>query len=115
MVARLPALPFFGKIPICTCGQGMMNSWRMLPVGPFPVLRDNELLKVGDASLDNVAEGCHCACAVLYSRVSHREMVWVVPTLVASGILAAGVGSRGMTTRLDEDGDGEDDEDTNDG
>ena len=24
------------------------------------------------------------------------EMVWVVPTLVASGILAAGVGSRGM-------------------
>ena len=39
------------------------------------------------------------------------EMVWVVPTLVASGILAAGVGSGSTTTRVDEDGDGDDEAD----
>lgn len=42
------------------------------------------------------------------------EMVWVVPTLVGSGLLAAGVGSSGTTTRLDEDGDDGDDGDESD-
>ena len=38
------------------------------------------------------------------------EMVWVVPTLVGSGVIAASIGSvnRAETTRVDEDGDGED-------
>ncbi len=41
------------------------------------------------------------------------EMVWVVPTLVASGILAANLGSveRTATRRVDEDGQEEDGED----
>ena len=40
------------------------------------------------------------------------EMVWVVPTLVASGFLAASIGvSDRVITRVDEDGDGEDEED----
>ena len=42
------------------------------------------------------------------------EMVWVIPTLVASGVVAAGVGSRGKTTRVDEDGDHGDDGDDGD-
>ena len=42
------------------------------------------------------------------------EMVWVVPTLVGSGILAAGVGSGSTTTRVDEDADDGDDGDETD-
>lgn len=40
------------------------------------------------------------------------EMVWVVPTLVGSGIIAASIGSvnRAKTTQVDEDGNGEGDE-----
>ena len=33
------------------------------------------------------------------------EMVWVVPTLVGSGLVAAGIKSKTPTTRVDEDGD----------
>ena len=38
------------------------------------------------------------------------EMVWVVPTLVGSGVIAASIESvnRAETTWVDEDGDGED-------
>ena len=43
------------------------------------------------------------------------EMVWVVPTLVASGLVAAGVGSKGTVTRLDEDGDHGDGDDEDNG
>ncbi len=44
------------------------------------------------------------------------EMVWVVPTLVASGFLAASIGvSDRVITRVDEDGDGEDEEDDSGG
>ena len=41
------------------------------------------------------------------------EMVWVVPTLVGSGVIAASIGSvnRAETTRVDEDGDDEDGDD----
>ena len=42
------------------------------------------------------------------------EMVWVVPTLVASGLVAAGVDSKTPTTRVDEDGDHGDDGDNRD-
>ena len=42
------------------------------------------------------------------------EMVWVVPTLVASGLVAAGVDSKTPTTRVDEDGDHGDDGDDGD-
>ncbi len=42
------------------------------------------------------------------------EMVWVVPTLVASGILAANLGSveRTATRQVDEEGQEEDGEET---
>ena len=43
------------------------------------------------------------------------EMVWVVPTLVASGLVAAGVNSKTPTTRVDEDGDGDDGDDGDNG
>ena len=45
------------------------------------------------------------------------EMVWVVPTLVASGFFAASIGAsdRDITTRVDEDGDGGEEEDEQDG
>ena len=42
------------------------------------------------------------------------EMVWVVPTLAASGLVAAGVNSKTPTTRVDEDGDNGDDGDDGD-
>ena len=42
------------------------------------------------------------------------EMVWVVPTLVASGLVAAGVNSKTPTTHVDEDGDHGDDGDDGD-
>ena len=42
------------------------------------------------------------------------EMVWVVPTLVASGLVAAGVNPKTPTTRVDEDGDPGDDGDDGD-
>ena len=42
------------------------------------------------------------------------EMVWVVPTLVASGPVAAGVNPKTPTTRVDEDGDPGDDGDDGD-
>ncbi len=43
------------------------------------------------------------------------EMVWVLPTLVASGLVAAGVNSKTPTTRVDEDGDGDDGDDGDNG
>ena len=42
------------------------------------------------------------------------EMIWVVPTLVASSLVAAGVNSKTPTTRVDEDGDHGDDGDDED-
>ena len=42
------------------------------------------------------------------------EMIWVVPTLVASGLVAAGVDFKTPTTRVDEDGDHGDDGDDGD-